>query len=105
MTSIPPQVGNQENAPQGGIPPLAKIFGLDHDVNVQIRGHSYDIPPTVLDPPGSQLNGSLSIKKPTIDIVPRPPKGVLRKTTHNPNARATQYYSIVEDSAQVPYVM
>ena len=37
--------------------------------------------------------------------MPRPPKWVLRKTTHNPNARATQYYSIVEDLSQAPCAM
>ena len=34
--------------------------------------------------------------------MPRPPKGVFSKSKHNPNARATQKYSIVEDLAQVP---
>ena len=35
----------------------------------------------------------------------RPPKSTLRKTTHNPNAKATQDYSIVEDLAQDPCAM
>ena len=35
----------------------------------------------------------------------RPPKSTLRKTTHNPNVRATQHYSIVEYLAQAPYAM
>ena len=36
----------------------------------------------------------------------RPPsKGVLRKSSYNPNARAAQRYSIIEDLAQVPSTM
>ena len=68
--------------------------------------HSYDTPPSVLDPSGSQPNGSLSMKKPTIGIALHDPSnGFLCKTTHNPNARATQKYSIVEDLAQAPCAM
>ena len=34
-----------------------------------------------------------------------PPKGVLRRSSYNPNARAAQHYSIVEDLAQAPCAM
>ena len=76
------------------------MFGLYHEDNVQTRAHSYDTLPIVLDPSGSHPNGSLAIDKPTIDIVPRPHKGVLRKTNDNPNARECQHYSIVEELDQ-----
>jgi hypothetical protein len=33
------------------------------------------------------------------------PKGALKKASHNPNARATQNYSVVEDLSQTPCVM
>jgi hypothetical protein len=33
------------------------------------------------------------------------PKGAFKKDSHNPNAMATQNYSIVEDLAQNPYAM
>jgi hypothetical protein len=36
---------------------------------------------------------------------PRIPKGVLKRSTHNPNARATHNYSIVEDLGQTPCAM
>ena len=35
----------------------------------------------------------------------RPPKSTLKKTTHNPNARVAQHYSIFKDLAQAPYAM
>ena len=97
--------GNKENHQEGGNSPIANIFGLDHEINVQTRAHSYDTPPSVLDPSGSQPSSSLTIKKPTTDIVPRPPKGDLCKTTHIPNVIATQYYSIVKDLSQAPCAM
>ena len=33
------------------------------------------------------------------------PKGAFKKASHNPNARATQNYSVVEDLSQTPYAM
>ena len=54
-------------------------------------------------PPESPLR----IKKPTDkpEVAPRIPKGFLKRSGHNPNARATQNYSIVEDLGQTPCVM
>ena len=51
-------------------------------------------------PPPPPVSGPLEIKKPTAEPVVRPPsKGVLRRSSYNPNARAAQHYSIVEDLA------
>jgi hypothetical protein len=33
------------------------------------------------------------------------PKGAFKNASHNPNARATQNYSVVEDLSQIPCVM
>jgi hypothetical protein len=46
---------------------------------------------------------NLQIEK--LEPPPRIPKGVLKCSTHNPNARATQNYSIVEDLGQTPCAM
>ena len=35
-------------------------------------------------------------------IAPRIPKGVLKRSGHNPNARSTQNYSVVEDLGHTP---
>ena len=56
--------------------------------------------PSTYTPPSF---GPLHIERPNNESVIRlPPKGVLRKSSYNLNARAAQYYSIVEDLAQVP---
>jgi hypothetical protein len=46
---------------------------------------------------------TLQIEK--LEPLPRIPKGVLKCSTHNPNARAAHNYSIVEDLGQTPCVM
>jgi hypothetical protein len=46
---------------------------------------------------------NLQIEKP--EPPPRILKGVLKRSTHNPNARAAQNYSIVEDLGQTPCAM
>ena len=39
------------------------------------------------------------------DSILRPPKASIRRAMHNPNARATQNYGVVEDLAQAPCAM
>ena len=51
----------------------------------------------LLPPPTS---GPLEIERPSAEPVVQPPsKGVLRKSSYNPNARDAQHYNIVEDLA------
>ena len=55
------------------------------------------------DPPGSPL----CIEKPTDkpEAVPCIPKGVLKHSGHNPNARVTQNYSVVKYLGHTPCAM
>jgi hypothetical protein len=66
------------------------------------------IPPSLVQPSPTSppTNGPLHLKRQSLNtVLLPPPKGVLRKSTFNPHARAAQNYSIVEDLAQTPYVM
>ena len=57
-------------------------------------------------PPPPPVSGSWEIEKPTPEPVVKPPsKGVLRRSSYNPNARASQHYNMVEDLAQAPSAM
>jgi hypothetical protein len=47
----------------------------------------------------------LQIEKMLGETMTRIPKGAFKKDSHNPNARATQNYSVVEDLSQTPCVM
>jgi hypothetical protein len=67
-----------------------------------------DIPPNLVStsPPNPPTIGPLHLERPNLDTVIRPPpKGVIKKSTFNPHARAAQNYSIVEDLAQAPSAM
>ena len=69
--------GNQSKSSQEGNDPNSNVFMCDHEVNIQTISHFDDVPPSTLDQLESQPSGSLLVKKPTIDIVPHPPKCVL----------------------------
>jgi hypothetical protein len=77
---------------------------VNSQVNVATRSRDYSSPQTV---PGLEypppLEMPLQIEK--LEPPPRILKGVLKCSTHNPNARATHNYSIVEDLGQTPCAM
>ena len=51
-------------------------------------------------PPPPPTSGPLEIERPSAEpVVQLPSKGVLRKSSYNPNTRAAQHYIIVEDLA------
>ena len=103
----PPQGGNQGAPPQGGGPSNAVVCFCESDVHVQTRARNYDVPEKESKgkEPSTSQSAPLQIYKPLTDMILRPPKGVLKRSTHNPNARAAQNYSIVEDLAQAPCAM
>ena len=83
-------------------------------INFQTQSQSYDKPidkrednsslgkaPSTGSPESSSTI-PLTIDKPNLDMVLRPPKSTLRKVVFNPNARATQFYNVVEDLDQAP---
>ena len=102
---VPLPGGDQSKSPQEGNYPNANVFMCDHEVNIQMIYHSYDVPPSTMDQSESKPSDYLTIEKPTIDIVPHPPKGDLCRTMHNPNARASHNKSVVEEIAQAPCAM
>ena len=83
-------------------------------LHLNTRSQSYDPPPekktddfpsdkpSVSTPP---LSDGLQIEKPILDAILHPPKSTLQKYILNPNARAAQYYNIIEYMAQASYVM
>jgi hypothetical protein len=101
---------NAENVTSGSQNPPAQdddhlcINMVKSQVNVATRSRDYsssqDVPGIESPPPPET---PLQIEK--IEPLPRIPKGVLKFSTHNPNARAAQNYSIVEDLGQTPCAM
>ena len=75
--------------------------------NVVMRVKDYGSSQSDLGREPTPPESYLQIEKPTDkpEVPPRIPKGVLKCSGHNPNARATQNYSIVKDLGQTPYAM
>jgi hypothetical protein len=87
-----------------------------NEVSIATRDKDYspskekvdDLPPSLVQPPPptSPPNSPLHLERPSLDTVLYPPsKGIVRKSSFNPHACATQNYSIVEDLAQAPSVI
>ena len=86
-------------------------------ISLQTRSHNYDKPTNKKEyhsssgkapstgSPESLSTVPLTIEKPILDMVLHPPKSTLRKAVFNPNARAAQFYNVVEDLAQAPCAM
>ena len=66
-------------------------------------GSSQPNPRKESDPRGSPLRIEKPVDKP--EARPRIPKGFLKRSGHNPNAQATQNYSVVEDLGHTPCAM
>ena len=86
-------------------------------ISLQTRSYIYDKPADKKEDnsssgkapstgsPESSSTVPLTIKKPNLDMVLRPPKSTLKKVVFNPNAKATQFYDVVEDLALAPCAM
>ncbi len=85
--------GNQEGEKS------SNVFMMGSNVHVATRSRDYGEAKTSKEKtaPG---NIDLHIERPPVETIPQIPKGPTKCVTINPNARATQNYSIVEDLAQ-----
>jgi hypothetical protein len=97
-------VGGSQNPPSQDDDCLC-INMVNSQVHVATRSRDYSSSKAIpgLESPPPPLKTPLYIEKPKPP--PHIPKGVLKHSTHNPNARATQNYSIVEDLGQTPCAM
>jgi hypothetical protein len=79
---------------------------LKGDAHIATRKHDYGIPNT--SKKGKEVENPsvpLQIKRTMDETMTHIPKGAFKKASHNPNARAAQNYSVVEDLSQTPCVM
>jgi hypothetical protein len=76
------------------------------DALIMTRAHDYSKPSTFEKGKEAKLPSlPLQIEKTLGETMTRIPKGAFKKSSHNPNARATQNYSMVEDLSQTPCAM
>ena len=71
---------------------------------LQTRNKNYETETSEKGKAVGEPSNPLTIEKPA-EIMPKIPKGVFKKTLHNPNARDASNYSVVEDLAQNPCAM
>jgi hypothetical protein len=96
--------GGSQNPPsQDGEGVCINMVDVKIDIATHSRYYSSSKASTSLEAPPPPLEMNLQIEK--LEPPPCIPKGVLKHSTHNPNARATQNYSIVEDLGQTPCMM
>ena len=71
---------------------------------LQTRNKNYETETSKKGKAVGETSNPLTIEKP-VETMPKIPKGVFKKTLHNPNARAASNYSVVEYLAQSPCAM
>jgi hypothetical protein len=79
---------------------------LKGEPHIATRAHDYGMPSTA-EKGKEAKNPSvpLHIKRIISETMTCIPKGAFNKASHNPNARAAQNYSVVEDFSQTPCAM
>ena len=85
------EAGGTPNAPDPNYINMARSQTL-----LQTRNKNYEIEGSEKGKSIGETSNPLMIEKPA-EPMPKIPKGVFKKTLHNPNARDATKYSIVED--------
>jgi hypothetical protein len=98
--------GNQETCLPLNNPASANIYMVRGDAFILTRAHNYSKPSTSEKGKEVELPSlPLQIEKTLGETMTLIPKGTFKKDSHNPNARAAQNYSVVEDLSQTPCAM
>jgi hypothetical protein len=98
--------GSQENCPPPNNPASANVYMVRGDAFISTRAHDYGKPSTSKKGKEAYLPSlPLQIENMLGETMTHIPKGAFKKASHNPNARATHNYSVVEYLSQTPCAM
>jgi hypothetical protein len=98
--------GSQETCPPPNKSSSANVYMVRGDALITTRAHDYSKPSTSEKGKEVEIPSlSLQIEKTLGEMMTHIPKGAFKKASHNPNARATKNYSVVEDLSQTPCAM
>ena len=98
--------GSQGPSPSSNNPASANVYMMKSDDFISTRAHDYSKPSTSeKGKEDKHPSLPLQIEKTLGETMTRIPKGTFKKAFHNPNARAAQNYSVMEDLSQTPCVM
>jgi hypothetical protein len=98
--------GSQETCPPPNNSSAMNVYMVRGDALIMTRAHDYSKPSASEKGKEAEIPYlPLQIEKTLGETMTHIPKGAFKKASHNPNARATQNYSMVEDLSQTPYAM
>jgi hypothetical protein len=98
--------GSQGPSPSSNNPTSMNVYMMKGDTFISTRAHDYNKPSTSEKGKEAKIPSlPLQIEKTLGETMTHIPKGSFQKTSHNPNVRATQNYSMVEDLSQTPCAM
>jgi hypothetical protein len=98
--------GSQGPSPSSNNPASMNVYMVKGDAFISTRVHDYSKPSTSEKGKEVELPSlPLQIEKTLGETMTCIPKGTFKKSSHNPNARAAQNYSVVEDLSQTPCAM
>jgi hypothetical protein len=95
--------GSQKPPSQDGDCVCINMVDMKIDIATRSQDYSSSKDSIGLEAPPPPPETNLHIEK--LEPPPHILKGLLKRSTHNPNVRASQNYSIVEDLGQTPYAM
>jgi hypothetical protein len=99
-------VGSQENFPPPNNSSSANVYMVKSDALITTRAHEYSKPSASEKGKEAEIPSlPLQIEKTLGETMTHIPKGAFKRASHNPNARAAQNYSVVEDLSQTPGAM
>ena len=98
-------LGGDQNPPEANT--SHGCVNMVHATKVVTHAKDYGLSQLDLGKEPTPPKSPLRIEKPTDKpkVAPHIPKGFLKRSGHNSNARAAQNYSVVEDLGQTPCVM
>jgi hypothetical protein len=98
--------GSQGPSLSSNNPASTNVYMMKGDAFISTRAHDYSNPGTFEKGKEAEIPSlPLHIEKTLGETMTCIPKGTFKKASHNPNARATQNYSVVEDLSQTPCAM
>jgi hypothetical protein len=98
--------GSQGPPTSSSNPSSTNVYMMKGDAYISTRVHDYGMPRSSEKNKEAEIPPlPLHIEKTLGETMTRIPKGAFKKYSHNPNARATQNYSVVEDLSQTPCAM
>jgi hypothetical protein len=106
LTQASAEGGSHETYPPPNSSSAVNVYVVRGDALITTRAPDYSKPSASEKGKEAKIPSlPLQIEKTLGETMTHIPKGAFKKASHNPNARATQNYSVVEDLSQTPCVM